>query len=86
MNDGGDCRTAPATPGLLKKTNYEGHLRNIKIKKNEGTSTPSGLASWGVATTAYGLATTVCRLAIIGCGWLQWRADWLQWRAPWTLL
>ena len=25
MNDGGDCRTAPATPGLLKK--YKGVCR-----------------------------------------------------------
>ena len=28
MNDGGDCRTALATPGLLKRGNFNIHLHN----------------------------------------------------------
>ena len=33
MSDGGDCRTAPATPGLLKT--YHGFARSANIKKSK---------------------------------------------------
>ena len=32
MNDGGVCRTAPATPGLLKKDGFELNKLNYKKK------------------------------------------------------
>ena len=32
MNDGGDCRTAQATPGMLKKKNYNNNYI-LKFKK-----------------------------------------------------
>ena len=30
MSDGGDCRTAPATPGLLKTVSAQRHSADIK--------------------------------------------------------
>ena len=32
MNDGGDCRTAPATPGLLKTNLYFGKQEKLQVK------------------------------------------------------
>ena len=52
MNDGGDCRTAPATPGLLKNTQIvvhtiTGNFASIHLKKAVFGENLSGLVSLG---------------------------------------